>query len=164
MANRQLVAYIKEQLNHRMDINALRTLLLQQGWSQQDVEDAINEAYHAARQRTHREHHTNFVAIAVTAIVLVILIAALFLIAFRDTTPDNPDNPIVVPQIPEPELSGWEACAYEEDSAAKHSCYYDLNAQDESYPCDGIPDNVERGFCYRAKEAVALERYASSRS
>ncbi|MBN1275357.1 hypothetical protein JXA12_03625 [Candidatus Woesearchaeota archaeon] len=158
MANRQLVAYVKEQLAHKMDVNAIRTLLLQQGWSQEDVEAAVEEAYRSSRQRTHREHHTNFVAVAVAGVVVVILAVALFLVAFREQKPD-PEVPLIVPNPPDDRLTGWAVCAHEEDSVAKHACYYDLNDEEELYDCYAIDDPKERGFCLRATEAVLLERY-----
>lgn len=162
MANRQLVDYVKEQLSHKADINALRTLMLQQGWNIQDVEDAIGEAYSSIKTKTRREHHTHFPAVAVAAIVVVVLAAVLFVTVLRQTEPnggpdlppDIDDKPVIVQN-----LSGWQKCQVETDSVLKDACYQKLN-RDAEFDCGGVTDEQERGTCYRAKEAVLLQSYS----
>lgn len=163
MANRQLVDYVKEQLSHGVNIDQVRTLLIQQGWSQADVESAIDEAYGQHKSRAHKEHGTHFLGIAIAAIVVLILAVALFLIVFKQTEPDVVPQPVPIVEVPRPppvELSGWKVCAYERDSTAKDVCYQELNLQEDNYDCDIIDVKEERSFCYRAKETVILQRYA----
>lgn len=163
MANRQLVDYVKEQLSHGVNVNQVRTLLIQQGWSQPDVEAAVDEAYGQHKKRTYQKHHTHFLGVAIAAIVVLILGVALFLIVFKQTEPivvPQPQPPIDVPRPIPVELSGWQACQYEQDSIAKDTCYQELNLQEDNYDCDTINDDIERSFCYRAKETVILQRYA----
>ncbi|MBD3209727.1 hypothetical protein GF367_04930 [Candidatus Woesearchaeota archaeon] len=166
MANKQLVDYIKEQLNHRMDSNSIRTVLIRQGWSAEDVEAAMYEAHNEAHAHNKRHYHTHFVGIAIASVVVIILFVALFLVVFRQTEPASAPSPTAQPPLPavmpppEHQLSGWAVCQAETDGVAKDACYQDLNRNTEHYDCDAIPDNVERGFCYRAKEAVLLQEYA----
>ncbi|MFP4524565.1 MAG: hypothetical protein ACLFO2_04630 [Candidatus Woesearchaeota archaeon] len=161
MANRQLVQYIKEQLNHKMSPERLRNVLLQQGWAGPDIEAAMEEARVETQKADRRRHHTNHVGLAISGIVVLILIAALLIIVFdqdgsdTDPAPQQPVNP----ETSEPSLSGWKVCSHEDDSMAKHNCYYDLNSQNLEFDCDQISDETERDYCYRAKEDVLLERY-----
>ena len=166
MANRQLVDYIKEQLSHGFSLDQVRTLLVQQGWSEADVQAAVQEAYAQHQGRTRREHHTHFLGVAIAAIIVLILGVALFLMVSKQTQPDVVPQPLPSlpsePSSPHPaDLSGWHACQHEQDSTAKDTCYKELNLQEDNYDCDLIEDDVERGFCYRAKESVLLKRYAA---
>lgn len=170
MANPQLVDYIKAQLAHGFDINQLRTILVQQGWQAADIEMAIAEVYGAKAGENHKEHHTHFVGVAIFAIILIIAGVAVFLFVLDKTEPeikipipDEPDEPGELPDpviLPKPnDLTGWSLCSYEEDSVAKDTCFIELNKREDNFDCDIIDDNVDRGYCYRAKETVLLEEY-----
>ncbi len=161
MANKQLVEYVKEQLSHKMNINQLRTVLINEGWSQTDIESAITEVHDKSHHHNKKDHHTNFLAVAVLGIIVLILGGALFLVVFKDPTSIQPP-PITPPtQINPPiqQLTGWSVCATEVDSVGKDSCYQKLNIEDELFDCDVIEESDERGFCYRAKETVLLQNY-----
>ncbi len=179
MANKQLVTYIREQLSHKADINQLRLLLATQGWSQADVEDAINEVYSGSKTHNVKSHHTNFVAVTVLAIIVLMLGAGLFMVVFKETdvstrptssieppktSPSTPIGPRPTEAAPPSSLSGWAVCAADKDSEEKHDCYYKINKDDVDYNCDEISDKVERSFCYRAKEAVLIEEYNAQES
>jgi len=161
MANQQLVNYIREQLSHHMNESQLRLLLLQQGWSEQDIEAAFNQAYMTITKHNKEQHHTNFVALSITAIIVLSLIGALLIIVFKEQP--GPSQPLPPPQPPpvQPpnQLTGWAVCAQKDDSLAKDLCYQQLNAENELFDCDVIENPDERSFCYRAKEAVLLKRY-----
>lgn len=161
MANRQLVQYIKEQLNHKMSLEQLRNVLLQQGWAGPDIEAAMEAARVETHKRDRQKHQTNHVGLAISGIVVLILIAALLIVVFDNggTTVEPAPTQPVTPEVSEPSLSGWKVCSHEDDSVAKHNCYYDLNSQNVEFDCDKISDETERDFCYRAKEEVLLERY-----
>ncbi|MBW2982764.1 hypothetical protein KY327_00500 [Candidatus Woesearchaeota archaeon] len=161
MANRQLVQYIKEQLNHKMSPEQLRNVLLQQGWAGPDIEAAMEAARVETQKGDRRRHHTNHVGLAISGIVVLILLAAILIVVFNQegtSTQHTPRQPLT-PETTEPSLSGWEVCSHEDDSMAKHNCYYDLNSQNVQFDCDKINDETERDYCYRAKEEVLLERY-----
>ena len=187
MANKQLVEYIKEQLAHKADINQVRTILAQQGWLQQDIEAAIQEAYKKKHEDNIKKHHTNFIAIIILVIIILIITTALFMVVFKNeegtNTTTNKEQITSQEQgktITEPitnhqnkntinneenqakennNLSGWAVCAADKDSEEKNNCYKKLNEENKDYDCDKIKNNEERTFCYRAKELILIQEY-----
>ena len=166
MANKQLVQYIREQLKHRMNPDQLRTTLLQEGWAGPDIEAAIEEARVEVQRGDHKRHHTHYVGLAISGVVVLILLAALLIVVFDPGGGGAEPQPTPQDQAEasRPDLTGWEVCKNEDDSMAKHTCYYELNADNKQYDCGSIPDETERDFCYRAKEEVLLEQYQGSQA
>jgi hypothetical protein len=162
MANAQLVAYVKEQYSHKADERQLRTLLLQQGWPADDVEEALHEARGLSMRQDKEQHHTHFLQISIAAAVVVILAVALFVTVFSNPGPVTPTPLPVTPPATSPPtqtLTGAALCATHTDSAAKDACYYDLVAEKDDFDCDSL-DASERTVCNRARDVVILENYA----
>ena len=160
MPNRQLVDYVREQLSHGMDLAQLRSVLLSEGWSAEDVETAINAAYKNTSRSTHKQHHTNFVAVSILAIVVLILGVSVFMIVFNNPEPTVPPGPNPPPVTPPNHMTGWAVCADIDKSSDKHSCYVTENEK-EIIDCMAIDDAIEQQFCFRGQEEVLLARYNS---
>lgn len=158
MANRQLIEYVKEQLSHRMDINNLRSLLLQQGWLAEDIEEAIAEAYAELQARTHKHHHINFLGVAIAGIIVAILVVALLLVIFKETEPE-PITPVIETPVNTTPQEPWEFCAAEPLDEDKDACYLALNREQLDFDCDSLTIEDERASCNRGKEQAILEAY-----
>ena len=159
MPNRQLTEYVQTQLAQKMDLGQLRSVLLGEGWSQEDIEAAIKEAYASKSRSAHKAHHINFVAVAVLAVLVLILGVSLFLIVFANNNePNTPVNP-QPPGLPPPnQVTGWVTCSHISSGEEKQACYKELN-EEKIIDCMAIDDSIEQQFCFRAQEDVLLSRY-----
>lgn len=160
MANKQLVQYIKEQLSHKMSIDAIRTVLHNQGWMENDIQEAIQVATQRKHKQNIKEHHSHFLAVSALSVIAILLAGGLFISVFNDQptvpVPDQiPPKPIHIPA----ELSGVDICFDKIDSAQKDLCYQEINQQDEEFDCASISEDAERSYCFRAKEFVLLSKY-----
>lgn len=158
MPNRQLVDYVQEQLSHGMDVGQLRSVLLAEGWSSQDIETAIQTHYKNAKSATHAQHHTNFVAVSVLVLVVLIIGVSLFLTVFNNPEPSVNPGPQPPAINPPNHVTGWATCEDISGSEEKHACYVAQN-ENELIDCMAIEDSIEQQFCFRGQEEVLLARY-----
>lgn len=158
MPNRQLVDYVREQLSHGMDLAQLRSVLLNEGWSAQDVETAIQNYYQKNKSSTHKTHHTNFVAVSILVVVILIVGVSLFLTVFNNPEPSINPGPQPPAINPPNQVTGWVVCADISQSEEKHACYVAENKKD-LIDCMAIKDSIEQQFCFRGQEEVLLARY-----
>ncbi|MCK4521563.1 MAG: hypothetical protein KAU20_03235 [Nanoarchaeota archaeon] len=80
MANQQIISYIKEQIKKGYDLISIRNYLIKYGYSQQDVDAAINAIYHPeVKHVVHHISNKTIIAISLIGLLIVLLIPTLYI-------------------------------------------------------------------------------------
>ncbi len=150
--NRQLRDYVRRELRNNVNPGALKYSLLNAGWP----EDEVDEAIRAASQG-------NAKGIAVLGVLLVAIIGgvALLLVSLSPSErpepvpPPDPNGNELTPPEPSDEN---DTCDEIRDATEKHWCYLELAS--EGFDCRTLESREERSFCFRALEYYLLNRNA----
>ncbi len=147
--NEDLKKYVRNELKNRVSPRALRYNLINAGWPEEDVDDALRAAKSG-----------NSKGILVLGMIIgVVTISVALLIALTSpgeppSIPPPPNNGNNITTQPPPNLEGVDECKGIIDSIEKHYCYLDLAV--DGIDCKALNDTVEKGFCYRALESYFI--------
>ena len=84
MVKKKVVDYVRAQLQKGYNISAIRDVMLKYGYSNKDIDDAVNEAYHPTIRH---EIHLSHVTILVLIIISVSLIGTALFIFYPSKSP-----------------------------------------------------------------------------
>ena len=177
MVKSEIVNYIKKHLNEGYDIKIIRDWLIHHGYSQKDVDDAVDSIYAiqtkspASKKEDNPVEHRHLskkslISIVVTVLILFLVVIAITLIVrlgnINQPVGEDVEEPITPP--PEEPLvtefkftpSGVTECINVSDSE-RINCYYKFFEMSGLDACEEIEDREEKNFCYSTKEFYLLK-------
>jgi hypothetical protein len=142
----RLSDFVDEHLKKGVSTSEMKTHLVSNGWSEKEVDNAINSA---KGKKTKRTMAFAFIGIAIVAILALILISMTKVDNPPTITQTNNGNVHLDPPI------NAQSCMNKEYSIDKDECYKTLIAT--GFDCETIDDNIEFTYCTRAYENIMIK-------
>ena len=137
MVNQQLVNYIQSNLQRGASLQQIKQGLLAQGWSDYDINEAINLVQGQSNSKTSKK---SFLIIAIIAVIVIAGIFAFFIFGEKEAT--------------EPKISDFTKCEQESLKTMKAICYTELAIEKNDVSiCENYLENEQdkkfKDLCYR---------------
>ncbi|MGV8162017.1 MAG: hypothetical protein ACP5N2_01635 [Candidatus Nanoarchaeia archaeon] len=148
----KLSEFVKEQISRGTNVSEIKVHLLANGWSESDVNLAINNA-------TGGKMRKNIIIAAVGILIIGILVFSLVSLAKNikpvPAVPVTPTEVIPPAQDLTPITTSVGGCAEKESSIEKDECYKQILKT--GFDCRKLTNKVELTYCNRAYEDLMIK-------
>ncbi|MBD3355386.1 hypothetical protein GF361_05380 [Candidatus Woesearchaeota archaeon] len=128
MVNRNLVSYIKQQINAGYDINTIRNFLIRNGYNKKEIDEAVDYTYK-------RKKGISLPIIIGLILVLIVIIFGVFLmIGGEEETPIETTEIIPEEEISEPGETISEEETFEEEEEGQEAFVPEETTDEEEQP------------------------------
>ena len=147
--SKNLKKYVNDKLHAGLSEDIIKHNLINAGWDENEVEEALNQGY------KHKRNRFLVGTLSITAI-LIITLGLIATFSFYDNVLEGPENDqdSNEREVSDNTVVSLSSCQ-DADFENKHACYFEKIQED--FDCTDLDDEVEKNYCYRALEEFYLQ-------